>query len=78
MIYLYSTLLVNNREWRNLINSPHSDRPIKYLYDIHMSEDDIRTSIDKLPNSNSYSPDGIPAYLVKQCKEALVKPVSLL
>ena len=45
---------------------------------IFFTEMDVRDAIDKLSNNAAAGPDGIPAILLKKCKDALSEPLTIL
>lgn len=40
-----------------------------------VTEDEVEIAIDKLKGSKTIGPDGIPSYIVKGCKNSLIKPL---
>ena len=48
------------------------------ISDIDFTEEDIINAIDELRNNSAAGPDGLAAILLKNCKEALAKPLYIL
>ena len=46
--------------------------------DLSFSEEDVVSAIDDMKADVAPGPDGIPAVLLKSCKNALARPIHLL
>ena len=45
---------------------------------IHFTESDVKDAIDKLSQNAAAGPDGIPAVLIKKCKDEVAKPLYMI
>ena len=48
------------------------------IYSIHMTREDIKDSINLLSIDASPGPDGVPAIMMKKCRDSLVDPLLIL
>ena len=48
------------------------------LNEVEITEEKVRNAIDKLNEQSASGPDGIPARVIKELKEEMVKPLSIL
>ena len=48
------------------------------LNEIKITEEKVRNAIDKLNEQSASGPDGIPARVIKELKEEMVKPLAIL
>ena len=60
------------------INSHIERERLTSMEDIVFSEEDLRSSINRLSSSSASGPDGIPAILLRKCAEELVSPLCML
>ena len=48
------------------------------IHEVHFNYQDIRDAIDELSPNASAGPDGIPAILLKKCRDVLSQPLEIL
>ena len=76
LAFQYSSVLSNPKHSPTIINkNANSDSS---LSNVLITPDDIKAAIDELRATAASGPDGFPSILLKQCKQELAVPLSIL